>query len=228
MSILNNPLYRPLLELIRTTRNGMVYGGKIRFSHALVMSILYKSGPIKPRIMQVLKATRGHAEVLAAFAFIYKIIKDILAADNIIGSSKISTVKFIAGAVASWVVYLQHFNLFNGGITHQVTLYCFSRVLLATGKILLDQYLNCRQPILRRANGEKMRYRDLSYNQQIKLKQFIYNSSWKYFAVLTWALVMVIYDTYPQYLQSSLRHSMAYIYDVEMSSWSSWKEFLGL
>lgn len=227
MSVLNNPLYRPLLEVLRSSRNGIVYGGKIRFSHALVINLLYRSGPLKPRLQQVLKATKNHAEVLAGFAIIYKFAVNVLVSEKIMGTDKLGLVKFLAGCFGSWVVYSQHFNYFNPGITHQVTLYCFSRVLIAVGKILLDNYLNCRQPTLYLASGELIPYAKLTGNQQKKLRSSVYNKTWKYFAVLTWGLVMFIYDYQPQYLQSSLRHSMAYIYDVEMDEWSTWRDFFG-
>ncbi|KAK6461516.1 Tim17/Tim22/Tim23/Pmp24 family-domain-containing protein [Scheffersomyces coipomensis] len=228
MSVLNNPLYRPLLEVLRSARNGVVYGGKIRFSHALVINLLYKSGPILPRLKQVLSATKNHAEVLASFAIIYKLAIVILSHELFLGSSKLKLAKFFGGAIGAWVVYSQHFSYFNSGITHQITLYCFSRVLIAVGKILVDQYLQSAQPKFRTVGGNILVFDELTNKQQHKLKTSIYNKSWKYFAVLTWALVMFIYDYQPQYLQSSLRHSMAYIYDVEYDSWSTWREFLGV
>lgn len=226
--ILNNPLYRPLLEVIKSARNGVVYGGKVRFLHALIISILYRSGPVWPRLKLVLTATKNHAEVLAVFAVIYKVVCNALIQDTFLGPGNLRLIKFIAGCVGSWVVYSQHFGYFHPGITHQVTLYCFSRVLIALGKILLDQYLNCAQPTFRYQNRDlPIPFRDLTAIQQRKVRSNIYNRSWKYFAVLTWGLVMFIYDYQPQYLQSSLRHSMAYIYDVEMDSWSTWREFFG-
>lgn len=228
MSILNNSLYRPILEAIRSSRNGIVYGGKLRFSHALVINLLYQSGPLKPRLKQVIKATKNHAEVLAGFAVIYKIACKILANDAALGSKNSGLVKFLAGGLSGWVVYSQNFNYFHPGITHQITLYCFSRVMIALCKIILDTFLNCYQPKLYQLNGESIIYKDLSVSQQKKLKLTIYNKSWKYLAVFTWALVMFIYDYQPQYLQSSLRHSMAYIYDVETESWGSWREFFGI
>ncbi|RKP28334.1 peroxisomal membrane protein 4 [Metschnikowia bicuspidata] len=226
MSILTNPLFRPLLESVRASRNGIVYGGKIRFSHALVINLLYRLGPLKPRLKLVLKATKDHALVLAVFAMTYKVALNILKHDLFIGSNT-SLVKLIAGAIGGWVVYSQHFSYFHAGITHQITLYCFSRVLIASGKILLDKYLQCRQPVLR-VRGAYVKYQDLTDVHAQRFKNKIYNKSWKYFAVLTWALVMMIYDYQPQYLQSSLRHSMAYIYDTELDTWATWKEFLGI
>lgn len=226
MSVLTNPLYRPLLEILRSLRNGIVYGGKIRFSHALVINLLYRSGPMMPRLKQVLKATKEHLTVLAAFAIVYKTAVNVLKQEQVLGGN-VGLAKLVAGAFAGWVVYSQHFNAFNPGITHQITLYCFLRVLIAVGKILLDLALQCRQPSLR-IKGELVKFNDLNDAQVRRFKSKIYNKSWKYFAVLTWALVMFIYDYQPQYLQSSLRHSMAYIYDVEMDTWATWRDFLGL
>lgn len=225
MSVLSNPAYRPILEALRSSRNGVVYGGKIRFSHALVINLLYRSGPMGPRLKQVLKATKEHSLVLAAFAIVYKTVLNILRQEKLLGSKQ-GFSKLIAGAVGGWIVYSQHFSAFNPGITHQITLYCFSRVLIAVGKILLDLLLECRQPKFK-IHGELVLYRDLNDAQARRLKSNIYNKSWKYFAVATWALVMFIYDYKPQYLQSSLRHSMAYIYDVEMDTWPTWRDFIG-
>lgn len=227
MTVLGNPLYRPLLEIIRSARNGVVYGGKIRFSHALVINMLYRSGPILPRLKLVLQATKNHAEVLAGFAIVYKLCCKILVGDALLGSQNTRLIKFLSGAFGGWIVYSQHFGHFHPGITHQITLYCFSRVLLAGGKILLDLYLQCAQPQFRNYKGEAIMFKNLSATQQKKLRSIVYNKSWKYFAVMTWALVMLIFDYQPQYLQSSLRHSMAYIYDVEMDSWGTWRELFG-
>lgn len=224
--VLTSAALRPLLEILRSSRNGIVYGGKLRFSHALVINLLYRSGPLGPRLKQVFKATKDHAQVLAAFAIIYKAACKVLEQDLALGSERSGLIKFVAGAFGSWIVYSQHFPYFHPGITHQITLYCFSRVLLAGGKILLDHYLNCRQPKFP-INLELLKFKDLTENQKKSVRLAIYDKSWKYFAVLTWGLVMFIYDYQPQYLQSSLRHSMAYIYDVEMQNWSTWRDFIG-
>lgn len=225
MTLLSDPAYRQVLETVRSSRNGIVYGGKIRFSHALVINLLYRSGPFGPRLKLVLRATTQHSFVLAAFAAIYKIVVQLLAQDSLLGR-KTGLIKLIAGAVGGWAVYSHHFSTFNAGITHQITLYCFSRVLIALCKVLLDLILECRQPTFT-IRGQHVRYHDLTDIQAHRLKGKIYDKSWKYFAVGTWALVMFLYDYQPQYLQSSLRHSMAYIYDTELDTWATWREFFG-
>ena len=227
MTILTNPSYRPLLSIIRASRNGIVYGGKLRFSHALTINLLYRSGPIVPRIKEAFLAAKDHAEVLAVFSILYKSAQGILSLEKCMGRNNSHLIRFIAGCFASWVVYSQHFN-FHPGITHQVTLYCFSRVAIAVGKILLDMILECAQPDSRRPNGSIIRFKDLTDSQEKKLKMRIYNRSWKYFAVLTWGLVMFIHGYQPQYLQSSLRHSMSYLYDVDVEKYDSFRELLGI
>lgn len=203
--------------VLRAARNGAVYGGKVRFLHALVISLLYRRGSLRQRLVLVFNATKQHAETLASFAVIYKAAYAILllVAKSVDVPLSRSYAKFMAGCIGSWVVYLQRYLFFNGAITHQVTLYCFSRVVLAVGKILVDQYFA--------RNG----YADSEALHRLKL--LIYRTAWRVFAVLTWGLVMMIYDTHPQYLQSLLRHSMEYIYNVEqVGGWESWRQILGL
>lgn len=43
-AILKNPAYRDYLAILKGARNGLVYGVKIRFPHALIMSILFGRG----------------------------------------------------------------------------------------------------------------------------------------------------------------------------------------
>lgn len=39
-----DPKYHELLAIVKALRNGIVYGAKVRFPHALVMTFLFKSG----------------------------------------------------------------------------------------------------------------------------------------------------------------------------------------
>ena len=109
MSIITNPLYRPLFEVLKSARNGIVYGGKLRFLHALVINLLYRSGPIVPRLKSVLEATKDHAQVLAAFAIIYKACVMILKQDAF-WVIKPWINQIYCRSFGSWIVYSQHFN----------------------------------------------------------------------------------------------------------------------
>lgn len=41
---ITNPAYHDYLAILKGARNGFVYGVKVRFPHALVMSILFGRG----------------------------------------------------------------------------------------------------------------------------------------------------------------------------------------
>ena len=43
-SILADPAYHDILSIVKGARNAVVYGVKIRFPHALIMSILFGRG----------------------------------------------------------------------------------------------------------------------------------------------------------------------------------------
>lgn len=42
--VISNPAYHDYLAILKGARNGFVYGVKVRFPHALVMSILFGRG----------------------------------------------------------------------------------------------------------------------------------------------------------------------------------------
>lgn len=44
-NVLLNPEWQELLAIVKGARNGFVYGCKIRFPHALVMTFLFREGP---------------------------------------------------------------------------------------------------------------------------------------------------------------------------------------
>lgn len=67
-----------ILRLVRGLRNGMYYGGKIRFMHSLVIMILFGKGNIFKRIKTILKNTINHAINLGAFVLTFKSAKLIL------------------------------------------------------------------------------------------------------------------------------------------------------
>uniref|UniRef100_A0A1I8F965 Peroxisomal membrane protein 4 n=1 Tax=Macrostomum lignano TaxID=282301 RepID=A0A1I8F965_9PLAT len=59
------PQYSFAAELIKGIRNGIVYGCKIRFPHAVVMTFLFKSGPLSDKLSNIVCSV-GKA-FLAAF-----------------------------------------------------------------------------------------------------------------------------------------------------------------
>jgi hypothetical protein len=44
-NIILDPKYHDILAIVKGLRNGIVYGAKVRFPHAVVMTFLFKTGP---------------------------------------------------------------------------------------------------------------------------------------------------------------------------------------
>jgi hypothetical protein len=61
--ILADPAYHDYLAILKGTRNGLVYGAKIRFPHALVMAILFGRGEC---VQPICKNTHNGANVAIA------------------------------------------------------------------------------------------------------------------------------------------------------------------
>lgn len=72
--VILDPKYHDIFTIVKGARNGAVYGAKVRFPHALVMIMLFRTGSLREKFHQIFKATRTHARNLAVFASIYKIV----------------------------------------------------------------------------------------------------------------------------------------------------------
>ncbi|KAF7504352.1 hypothetical protein GJ744_002409 [Endocarpon pusillum] len=214
-SIVLNPDLAPLLAIIKSARNGAVYGAKVRFPHALVMVFLFRSGTFQEKIYLILKATRQHARNLASFAVIYKSSMLLLRALNPLRPGKEGPYDtFLAGLLGGYTVFGRGKQ---GSVNQQIVIYVFARVMLALAKLSIQPRrtrasssptLSLKHPFLSRAAREK-----------------IQSGAWPVFASLSWALVMYIFRWYPDTIQPSLRSSMKYIY-VNSDHWDSFRNFL--
>lgn len=54
-----------LLSVLRGFRNGAVYGAKIRFPHALVMTMLFRDGSLESKIKAIFKLTYQHSRCVS-------------------------------------------------------------------------------------------------------------------------------------------------------------------
>ena len=66
------------LAVVRSFRQGIVYGAKIRFPHALVMTLLFRQGSLADKANDIINATYTHARTLGLYAATYKLITCIL------------------------------------------------------------------------------------------------------------------------------------------------------
>ncbi|GFF38855.1 peroxisomal membrane protein 4 [Aspergillus udagawae] len=204
-SFVLDPQLAPLLSLVKGARNGIVYGSKVRFPHALVMIFLFRSGAFREKVGLVLNATRQHARNLATFALIYKGSMIVLRNVNPTGVGKEGRYdSFFAGLLGGYAVFGRH----KTSITQQIVIYVFARVVLALAKLSVQPNMHPLSSLITTESRAR-----------------IEANAWPVFASLSWALVMYIFRWYPETLMSSLRSSMVYIYS-DSDHWDSFRNFL--
>ena len=106
-----------LMPVIKGWRNGVYYGGKVRFVHSLVMMLLFKP-KTKANVLQIFKLAYEHAFNLGKFVFIYKLIVQIL--DKYIQKNTSNT--FIAGTIGGAIAFGT-----KTPVSYQLFLYFLSR-----------------------------------------------------------------------------------------------------
>lgn len=208
-ALIKNPANREFFQIIKSLRNGVVYGGRLRFAHALVIQLLFRrTVPLDKRLKLVFRQAKDHGTILAAYALIYKVL--MLALKELNGGAPIN--EFISGFLGALVVYSNRTPYFNHSIAHQITLYCGARVILGLGKILaykIAKYMKDNH----------------GFKDKRRTRAFVQKNTWTLFASVAWGLVMYLHRYYPTYLQHSLESSMVYIYDD--AKWDDLKSLLG-
>ncbi|KAJ2780817.1 hypothetical protein H4R18_003233 [Coemansia javaensis] len=123
-SYLFDPRYRDALSLVKGFRNGVVYGTKVRFPHALVMTLLFRNGSPQEKLVSILRATRDHARGLAFFVTAYKSL--MIVQRSLSASGKNSDLHaFVAGCVGGYFVFGERTS-----VNQQIILYLFSRIAM--------------------------------------------------------------------------------------------------
>lgn len=121
-----------LVSSLRGLRNGMYYGGKIRFVHSLVMTILFKEGNLSEKMKNIITLTWEHAFNLGLFALIYKtvccVLKNLFKTRNRI-------INFIAGLFGSYFMWTK-----RSAVNMQIMLYLLSRNILAISNMISTKY----------------------------------------------------------------------------------------
>ncbi|CCH46461.1 Peroxisomal membrane protein 4 [Wickerhamomyces ciferrii] len=208
-ALIKNPAYRELFQIIKSMRNGAVYGGRLRFAHSLVIQLLFRrTVPLDKRLKLVFKQSKDHGLILASFALVYKVL--MIALKQINGGAPIN--EFISGFISAMLVYGNRTTVFNHSIAHQITLYCSARVLLGLGKMLAYK-------IAKTLKEEKI------FKDKKLIRGNIQTNTWTLFASVSWGLVMYLHRYYPSFLQHGLESSMVYIYDD--FKWNDLRSLLG-
>ncbi|KIP06953.1 hypothetical protein PHLGIDRAFT_19328 [Phlebiopsis gigantea 11061_1 CR5-6] len=120
--VLTDPAFHDYLGILKGARNGLVYGVKVRFPHALIMAILFGRGDWTSRTKHIYQATKTHALNLAKFVSLYKLVMLLQKKAN--GGKERSFDTFIAGLIGGYVVFGK-----RSAINEQIVLYVCSRVV---------------------------------------------------------------------------------------------------
>ncbi|KAJ9058123.1 hypothetical protein DSO57_1015545 [Entomophthora muscae] len=102
-AVIKDPELRPLLSILKGFRNGFVCGAKIRFPHALVMTLLFSNKSAKENAKLVFHTTKTHALNLAFFVTIYKIAMLVLSRLN--EGKESSSHSLISGFLGGYFVF---------------------------------------------------------------------------------------------------------------------------
>ena len=63
-----------IISAIRGARQGLYYGGKVRFAHSLVMQVLFGKGSLISKLKTSIELSWQHGRNLGVFVFIYKLV----------------------------------------------------------------------------------------------------------------------------------------------------------
>ncbi|KAJ7102254.1 Tim17/Tim22/Tim23/Pmp24 family-domain-containing protein [Mycena belliarum] len=202
-AIISNPAYQPYLAVLKGARNGFVYGVKVRFPHALVMSILFGRGDWKSRVRLIFRATKQHAFNLAKFVSLYKTFMLIQQKAN--GGKPRSSDTFLAGLLGGYIVFGD-----RTAVNEQIVLYVVSRVVSSFIPRASSPYSSSAPPAAGAAVVKPMppdsRYFTL-------------------FAALSWGAVMWLFEHRGETIQPGMFNSMTYLYR-DSERWKDLKTLL--
>jgi len=188
--IIHNPAFHDYLAILKGARNGFVYGVKIRFPHALVMSILFGRGDWKQRALVIYRATRQHALNLAKFVALYKTF--LLVQRKVNGGKERKADTFIAGLLGGYLVFGE-----RNAVNEQIVLYIVSRVIAS---------------FLPRAD---LPYRTTPQSRAASATVKPIPPDSRYFTVfaaVAWGAVMWLFQHRGETIQPGMLNSMVYLY----------------
>lgn len=131
-NFLKDKRFHSILAIIKGFRNGLVYGAKIRFPHALVMTLLFRAGPFKDNFKAILKLTYEHSRNLGIFVLLYK---SLMAIQAKIAGLEQSHHSFVAGLIGGYFIWGNYTS-----VNYQIVLYLFARILIGLVKLFAKKH----------------------------------------------------------------------------------------
>ncbi|CZT17608.1 related to peroxisomal membrane protein 4 [Ramularia collo-cygni] len=207
--IILDPKYHEPLTLVKAIRNGVVYGIRIRFPHALVLVFLFGSGTMSEKIRKIARLTRQHAQCLANFAFIYKLLCMLLKRIN--RGKQEPRHSFIAGLLSGYWVFGRD-KVASSSVVQQMVMYAMGRVIMGLARYTVQM------------PEEKTTTRTGGYGNK-DWRRHLRRAGWPVTASFCWATIMWLFTWHPQLLQPTMRSSLTYIYD-NAEKWDSFETLL--
>lgn len=197
-----------IIDILGGFKRGLIYGTKIRFPHALIMTFLFKSGSLQEKLKTALRLTQEHAGRLACYVALYKAILLLLRRTTMTSAetgSKGDWRVFVAGAMSGYVT----FGAKEDSVNSQIIYYLISRVLIGGMKHIYNTNATFRSSI-----------KSITEKLLVGPKNF---HAWQ--AIFAWGMVMWLWETDADVLQRTLKQSMDYLYK-EDGEWRGWMQLL--
>ncbi|KAM0787468.1 hypothetical protein ACM66B_003545 [Microbotryomycetes sp. NB124-2] len=210
----NNPAFHDVLGIVKGARNGLVYGAKVRFPHALVMTLLFHSGSFRKRAEFVFRATKQHAFNLAKFVSIYKTA--LLFQKNLGGGKQRSADTFFAGLVGGWFVFGD-----RNPVNEQIVLYVVSRVITSFLPRATPSSPPSASSVARPSASGVPPPPGAPYPKSRPPHPKVFSV----YAAVTWGLVMYLFRERRDTLHGGMVNSMQYLY-LDSEVWNGIKTLL--
>lgn len=112
------------MTVMKGVRNGLVYGAKIRFPHAFVMTFLFRDQlPLRAKLRAIFEATMQHSKNLGTFVGIYKTLLIAMRRSRQDGKEQVWDA-FLSGLVGGYMVFGK-----DNGINQQVSPYRHGNII---------------------------------------------------------------------------------------------------
>jgi len=193
--------FHDLLSILKGARNGLVYGIKIRFPHALLMSILFGKGSWRDRSKVIYRATRQHALNLATFVTLYKTL--VILQQKVNRGKEARSHAFLAGLLGGYIVFGD-----RNAVNEQIVLYVCSRVVASFIPRARSPTPDPSRPVN-------------SIQKPIPPDARLFSV----FAALSWGAIMWLFAHRGQTVQPGLHSSMRYLY-LDSNHWKNVKTLL--
>lgn len=110
-----------IIAALRGARQGLYYGGRVRFAHSIIMQLLFGKGTTYQKLQTAIKLSWQHGKNLGIFVFVYKVVQCAL---NQLTGRRRHIFAFFAGVISALIVWRE-----RNSVNQQLCFYLIARVL---------------------------------------------------------------------------------------------------